>query len=79
MKKLDSALSISDTADPTETFSRHLGMFAFPKGAHLTERTKPLGKWLDERTALHTWPYSRCLEQPPGTVTRITSQNDRVI
>jgi glycine C-acetyltransferase len=68
-----------ETADPSEVFSRHLGMFAFPRGAHLTERTKPLGEWLAQRTALSTWPYSRCLEQAPASETRITSQNDRPV
>lgn len=71
--------TLLDTAASTEVFSKHLGMFAFPKGAHLLERTHPLGEWLEQRTALGTWPYSRCLEQSPGTETRITSQNDRVV
>lgn len=65
--------------DPSEAFSKHLGSFAFPKGSHLTERTHPLSDWLAQRTALSTWPYSRCLESPPNTEARITSQNDRVV
>ncbi|HYO16090.1 MAG TPA: pyridoxal phosphate-dependent aminotransferase family protein [Thermoanaerobaculia bacterium] len=69
----------SETIDPSAVFARHLGLFAFPRGAHLTERTKPLGEWLAQRTALNTWPYSRCLEGPPATETRITSQNDRPV
>lgn len=58
-----------------EAFSKHLGMFAFPSGSHLTERTRPLGEWLDLRTELGTWPYARTLERPPATVTRLRSQN----
>ena len=33
----------------TDAFTKHLGMFAHPKGAHLTERTKPLGDWFQQR------------------------------
>lgn len=73
---LDPVLSHTDSS---EVFAKHLGMFAFPKGSHLIERTHPLGDWLAQRTALGTWPYSRSLEQAPGTETRITSQNDRVV
>ncbi|HEV2845572.1 MAG TPA: aminotransferase class I/II-fold pyridoxal phosphate-dependent enzyme, partial [Thermoanaerobaculia bacterium] len=65
--------------DPSEAFSKHLGTFAFPKGSHLTERTHPLSDWLAQRAALSTWPYARCLEGPPNTETRITSQNGRVV
>jgi glycine C-acetyltransferase len=54
-------------------------MFAFPKGAHLTERTRPLGDWLAQRTAPGTWPYARRLEQAPGTETRVVSQNDLAV
>jgi glycine C-acetyltransferase len=69
----------SETVDSTGVFAKHLGMFAFPKGSHLIERTHPLGEWVEQRTALGTWPYSRRLEQAPGTETRIISQNDRVV
>jgi glycine C-acetyltransferase len=58
-------------------FSKHLGLFANPKGAHLLERTGPLGEWLDLRTELNTWPYARTLQQRPGTETELSSQNDR--
>lgn len=68
-----------ETIDSAAVFAKHLGMFAFPKGSHLIERTHPLGEWLEQRTALGTWPYSRCLEQAPATETRITSQNSRVV
>lgn len=63
--------------DPTlqaEVFGKHLGMFTQPKGAHLTERTRPLGEWLDQRAELGTWPYARTLEKPPGTRTRLETQ-----
>lgn len=64
--------------DPTlqaEVFGKHLGLFAHPKGAHLTRRTRPLGEWLDMREELGTWPYARTLEKPPGTRTRLETQN----
>src|SRR2546423_7726751 len=63
----------------TDAFTKHLGMFIEPEGAHLTERTQALGEWLNERTQLNTWPYARALEQPPAPTTRIRSQNDRLV
>ena len=63
----------------TEAFTKHLGMFAFHKGANLIERTKPLGRWVDERTNFSTWPYSRSLRGTPSTVASLSSQNGRVV
>jgi glycine C-acetyltransferase len=63
----------------TDAFTKHLGVFIEPEGAHLTERTRSLGQWLAERTQFNTWPYARALEQAPAPTTRIRSQNDRVI
>jgi len=62
---------------PSPAFTKHLGLFANPKGAHLLERTRPLGEWLDLRTELNTWPYARTLHAKPGTVTKLSSQNSR--
>jgi glycine C-acetyltransferase len=58
-------------------FTKHLGLFANPRGAHLIDRTRPLGEWLDLRTNLNTWPYARTLQGRPGTVAELSSQNDR--
>lgn len=58
-------------------FSKHLGLFANPKGPHLLERTRALGEWLDLRTELNTWPYARTLLGRPGTETELSSQNRR--
>jgi len=63
----------------TDAFTKHLGMFIELEGAHLTERTQVLGQWLQERTQFNTWPYARALEQAPAPITRIRSQNDRLI
>ena len=63
----------------TDAFTKHLGMFVEPEGAHLTARTQALGAWLNERTQLNTWPYARALLQPPAPTTRIRSQNDRTV
>jgi glycine C-acetyltransferase len=65
--------------DQDEVFTKHLGMFIDPAGAHLTERTKGLGQWLAARTQLSTWPYARALEQAPTPTTRIRSQNNRLV
>jgi len=62
-----------------EAFSKHLGMFAHPKGAHLTQRTRPLGEWIDMRTGLNTWPYARTLQGRPGAETHLESQNGRQV
>lgn len=59
----------------TDAFTKHLGMFTHPKGAHLTERTKPLGDWLAQRIDFGTWPYSRALETSPATDARLKSSN----
>ncbi|HEX5731769.1 MAG TPA: pyridoxal phosphate-dependent aminotransferase family protein [Blastocatellia bacterium] len=70
---------VIDETIRTEAFTKHLGMFAFPRGANLIERTKPLGRWVDERTSFSTWPYSRSLRGAPSTVTSLSSQNGRVV
>ena len=62
-------------ANQSDAFAKHLGMFSEPVGAHLIERTKPLGEWVRQRTQLSTWPYARALDQPPAARTRIKSQN----
>ncbi len=63
----------------SEAFTMHLGQFANPKGAHLLDRTQPLGEWLDLRAELNTWPYARTLQGRPGTETVLQSQNDRCV
>src|SRR4028119_416170 len=54
-------------------------MFTHPKGAHLTERTKPLGAWLEQRIEFGTWPYSRSLETSPATDARLKSSNGTTV
>lgn len=63
----------------TDAFTKHLGMFTHPKGAHLTERTRPLGDWIDQRIEFNTWPYSRSLETSPSPLSRVKSQNGIVV
>ena len=70
---------LTDETIQTEAFTKHLGMFAFPKGANLIERTRPLGRWVDQRTSFSTWPYGRSLRSAPSTVTSLSSQNGRVV
>src|SRR5688572_16376062 len=67
--------SDSFTADNSEIFDKHLGHFAYPQGADLLDRTRPLGDWLTGRSELGTWPYARCLEDSPGPETRIRGQH----
>lgn len=59
----------------SDAFTKHLGMFTHPKGAHLLERTRPLGGWLDQRVEAGTWPYSRSLETSPAATARVRSPN----
>lgn len=54
-------------------------MFTHPKGAHLTERTKPLGAWLEQRIEDGTWPYSRSLETSPATNARLKSSDGTIV
>jgi glycine C-acetyltransferase len=63
----------------TDAFTKHLGMFTHPKGAHLTERTSALGAWLEQRIELGTWPYSRSLETSPATDARLKSSNGTIV
>ncbi|HYH10531.1 MAG TPA: pyridoxal phosphate-dependent aminotransferase family protein [Thermoanaerobaculia bacterium] len=65
--------------EETSAFTKHLGLFANPKGPHLLERTRELGQWLDLRTELNTWPYARTLQARPGTQTVLESQNSRLV
>lgn len=67
------------SVNTSTAFTRHLGMFVNPRGSHLTERTKPLSEWIEQRTDLNVWPYARSIEQAPRTTTRIKSQNDRTV
>lgn len=67
--------SLVSPLSDSEVFDKHLGMFAFPRGSHLTERTRPLGEWLDRRAGLGTWPYARILERPPASETRLRGRN----
>lgn len=63
----------------TDAFTKHLGMFSHPKGAHLTERTAPLGAWLAQRIEFGTWPYSRSLDTAPGADARLITSNGRTV
>ncbi|HYN86694.1 MAG TPA: aminotransferase class I/II-fold pyridoxal phosphate-dependent enzyme [Pyrinomonadaceae bacterium] len=67
------------SVNQTDAFTKHLGMFTHPKGAHLIERTRPLGEWLNQRVELGTWPYSRALETSPATDARVKSSNGLVV
>ena len=58
-------------------FTKHLGLFANPSGAHLLDRTRPLGDWLDLRMELNTWPYARTLQGRPASEAVLESQNSR--
>lgn len=70
---------LSEDITTSEAFTKHLGMFTHPKGAHLTERTSHLGDWLDQRIGLGTWPYARALETSPATEARVRNQSGVVV
>ena len=65
----------TESVNESDAFTKHLGMFTHPKGAHLIERTRPLGEWLNSRIELGTWPYSRALETSPDTTARVRGSN----
>lgn len=69
--------TFDESLQHSPAFSKHLGLFANPKGSHLLDRTGPLGDWLDLRMELNTWPYARTLQRRPGAETSLSSQNDR--
>ena len=71
--------TVLNPALQNEAFGKHLGMFAHPSGAHLTERTQALGAWLDLRAELNTWPYARTLQGRAGAEARLRSQNGRLV
>jgi glycine C-acetyltransferase len=66
-------------ANQAAVFEQHLGTFIHPRGPRLIERTKPLGEWIAQRTALKTWPYTRVLESAPIATTKLTSPNKIVV
>jgi glycine C-acetyltransferase len=72
-------MSILESPEQSVAFTKHLGLFANPKGNHLLSRTRELGEWLDLRTELNTWPYARTLQSRPGTETVLESQNARLV
>lgn len=69
--------TFDESLQHSPAFSKHLGLFANPKGSHLLDRTRPLGDWLDLRMELNTWPYARTLQGRPGAETSLSSQNGR--
>ena len=68
-----------DRATQKAVFEKHLGNFLHPRGSHLIERTRPLGEWIDQRSTLETWPYSRALATAPSAMTRLTGQNGSIV
>lgn len=60
-----------ENINESDAFTKHLGMFTHPKGAHLTKRTKQLGEWLEQRIDAGTWNYSRVLEKSPAPTTGV--------
>ncbi|HEX8369832.1 MAG TPA: pyridoxal phosphate-dependent aminotransferase family protein [Pyrinomonadaceae bacterium] len=69
----------SKNINESDAFTKHLGMFTHPKGAHLTERTKLLGDWLQQRMDVGTWNYSRVLEKSPAPITGVKNSYGDVI
>lgn len=63
----------------SEAFTKHLGMFTHPKGAHLIERTQQLGDWLEQRKDAGTWNYSRVLEKSPAPTTGVKNPRGDII
>jgi glycine C-acetyltransferase len=68
-----------ENINESDAFTKHLGMFTHPKGAHLTERTKLLGEWLEQRVEAGTWNYSRVLEKSPAPTTGVRNSRGDVI
>jgi 7-keto-8-aminopelargonate synthetase-like enzyme len=65
--------------DLTDAFTKHLGMFAYPKGSNIIERTLPLGEWIRRRLELSTWPYARSIERSPASQTRLRNQKGEIV
>lgn len=63
----------------SDAFTKHLGMFAYPKGSNLIDRTRPVSQWIRQRTELSTWPYARSIERSPATETRLRTQNGAIV
>jgi 7-keto-8-aminopelargonate synthetase-like enzyme len=69
----------SEDLHTSDAFTKHLGMFAYPKGSNLIKRTRPVSQWISERTELSTWPYARSIERSPATETRLRTQNGAIV
>jgi len=61
--------------DKKDVFQKTLSSFIHPKGPNLVDRTGPLGEWVDGRTALNTWPYSRVIETAPSTTANLEGRS----
>ena len=68
-----------DRLDKDDVFQKTLSSFIHPRGSHLVDRTGPLGEWVDGRTALNTWPYSRVLETAPSTMAKLASRDNTAV
>jgi glycine C-acetyltransferase len=69
----------ANNINESDAFTKHLGMFTHPKGAHLIERTELLGKWLEQRMELGTWNYGRFLEKSPAPVTGVKNSRGETV
>ena len=68
-----------DRSREGDVFQKTLSSFIHPRGRHLIERTRSLGDWMDGRTALNTWPYSRVLETAPSTTAKLASRDNTAL
>jgi 7-keto-8-aminopelargonate synthetase-like enzyme len=69
---------MTENINESDAFTKHLGMFTHPKGAHLTRRTQQLGDWLQQRMDVGTWNYSRVLEKSPAPTTGVKNSYGNV-
>lgn len=63
----------------SDAFTKHLGMFTHPKGAHLIDRTQILGDWLQQRIDAGTWNYGRFLEGSPTPTADVKNSRGEVV
>lgn len=68
-----------ENINESDAFTKHLGMFTHPKGAHLIERTQVLGDWLQQRIDAGTWNYSRFLEKSPAPTTGVKNAHGEIV
>lgn len=68
-----------ENINESDAFTKDMGMFTHPKGAHLIERTQVFGDWVQQRVDAGIWNYSRFLEKSPAPTTGVKNAHGETV